>query len=371
MKRDTLVIVDDSELDLVILNEIFKTTFHVQCISNSKQAMSYIRQNKDRICAVFLDIYLWEKGRGIRLLQQLHDSTETENIPIILITSDANEEYVVDGMEKGATDFLVKPVDPHTVHDRVCKIVRNAWPLNTTILDEIGIQGQDTRIKPPHMIEEKEENFFSYDDIESFMVQYLKQLGVFGQFRLGVSLEQCKKISKITGMLVKNYIEHNPSSSLKIQDATLIEYAAHFYDIGFLGIPDYIIKGGASQEDPNRTMYFQHIELGKDFFESFDMEHPFFTYCQEITYWHHKNYDGSGYPITTGRIEVPLSAQFVITALKCDFYAESYVGAEDYYDKMLRALKREIGESISREMYENVVQAQGNMERLMNTIYGR
>lgn len=59
----------------------------------------------------------------------------TAELPVILITTDANEKDVRSSVERGAADFLVKPVDPHTVQERVCAVVREAWPPKTTILD--------------------------------------------------------------------------------------------------------------------------------------------------------------------------------------------------------------------------------------------
>lgn len=42
MKRDILLIIDDSELDLAILNEIFKNTFQVKTLSESKEGLEFI-----------------------------------------------------------------------------------------------------------------------------------------------------------------------------------------------------------------------------------------------------------------------------------------------------------------------------------------
>ena len=135
MTRDTLLVIDDSPLDLAILNEIFKHLFQVECFEEARPAMSYVRRNSQRVCAVLLDICLGRRGAGFQVLQQLQSAPETTPIPVILITADAQEEYVLNGLKKGAADFLVKPVNPHTVQERVCAAVRSAWPAGTTVLD--------------------------------------------------------------------------------------------------------------------------------------------------------------------------------------------------------------------------------------------
>ena len=44
MKRNTLYILDDSELDLAILNEIFKRDFQVTCFSSANLLLSALRE---------------------------------------------------------------------------------------------------------------------------------------------------------------------------------------------------------------------------------------------------------------------------------------------------------------------------------------
>ena len=126
MTRDTLVVIDDSPLDLAILNEIFKHLFQVEGFEEALRAKAYLRRNSERVCAVLLDICLGRQGAGLQVLQQLQTVPETASIPVILITADAREEYVLNGLEKGAVDFLAKPVSPVMIQERVCAAVRGA-----------------------------------------------------------------------------------------------------------------------------------------------------------------------------------------------------------------------------------------------------
>lgn len=134
MYRDTLLIIDDSPIDLAILNEVFKPLFQVVCFEEARPAIAYIRRNTQQICAVLVDICLGRQGAGFSVLQQLQAAPKTMDLPVILITADPCEEYVLTAVEKGAVDFLAKPVQPQTAQERVCQTVRAAWPAGTTIL---------------------------------------------------------------------------------------------------------------------------------------------------------------------------------------------------------------------------------------------
>ena len=67
--------------------------------------------------------------------------------------------------------------------------------------------------------------------------------------------------------------------------------------MGLLGVPDHIIEEGLDQGGSRNPIYFRHTELGHALFTTGpSSSHPLSRYAAEIAYWHHKNYDGSGYP---------------------------------------------------------------------------
>lgn len=358
MKRDTLLIIDDSELDLAILNEIFKNHFRVKCLSNAAQAMRFLSQNQHRICAVLLDICLGRKGAGFMVLQQIQEDTPTSELPIILITSDAQEQYVKDGIAYGAVDFLVKPVDPHTVQTRVCATVKSAWPVGTTILD----------ISDPNISQDNAPlallpRTLSAQDAERIASQWWEKMRILTQHRDAISLSHAQRIQKITILLSETYVETHPDNGLTFLDAAFMGYAAAFFDIGLIGLSDAVLS------DPNAPLYETHTVIGRDFFLQASAEHPFLHYCAEIAYWHHKNFDGSGYPQTDTSATPPLCAQLVRTALRCDHYASVHRNYNNQFDRMLHALSDEVGHTISEEMYTLVQNCREPLSILLHDLH--
>ena len=86
MIRDTLLVIDDSELDLAILNEIFKHHFRVECVMDAHRGLSCLKHERERICAVLLDICLGRRGAGFTVLHQLQLDQTTAELPVILIS---------------------------------------------------------------------------------------------------------------------------------------------------------------------------------------------------------------------------------------------------------------------------------------------
>ena len=321
--------------------------------------MEFIIQNHEKICAVILDICLEEKGVGFSVLGQIKQLKEISNLPVFLVTTDANKEYVVAGIQQGALDFLVKPVDSCTVQSRVCEKVRAVWAEREKNLDmKDDLEDEDSILLLP--------NPLSIKDAERIAKKWIQQMTLLCQLRKGFSIDKYIRIQKITTVLAKTYVENNIGRRLSEEDARLIGLAATFYDIGLMGIPDAIIECDERQEEPNKSVYFKHINLGREFFAIGSEEHPFLQYCADIAYWHHKNFDGTGYPIEGDGESIPLCAQFVRTALICDSYAEYYGGMFKYEEGMITALGREVGCSISKEMYQTVVMAKPNIVKVMD-----
>lgn len=349
MIRDTLLIIDDSELDLAILNEIFKNLFRVECSSDARRGLTFLRHNQERVCAILLDICLERRGAGFTVLQQLQGDAATADLPVILITTDANEKDVRASVERGAVDFLVKPVNPHSIQERVCSVVRAAWPSNSTILDRKNkLNAQASSVSEPKR-EALSQRALSLEESRNLYKRWKKKLEAFSRLRPCLDTADRQSLETITTLLAQRYVKQFPEQGLTSEDAALIGMAAGFCDIGLLGIPDRIIEEG--EEGPDAQIYCQHTKLGYDFFTGEDGI-PLFQYAAEIALWHHKNIDGSGYPQTETGTDIPLSAQLTHTASRIQHYLNYYRGYTDGIERMLRALKSEVGITIALELYQ-------------------
>lgn len=349
--RDTLLVIDDSELDLAILNEIFKHLFRVECIADPRQALSYLRKNHQRVCAILLDICLERRGAGFTVLHQLQGHLETAGVPVILITTDANEKDVRASVEGGAVDFLVKPVDPHTVQERVCAVVRSSWPPETTILDH-----PEEEVRPEEPANAGEEALFpeplSLPRARLLWRRWGEKLAGLCRLRPVLNIAQVRQLCAITTVLAQSYVRQHPDGELTEENAEQIGMAAMFCDIGLFALPDALLERAEAQEWTEETLedYYQHTTLGQQLFAGEENRQPLFRYASEIALWHHKNADGTGYPVRGDGNRIPLSAQLVHTALQVQQYLHYYQGCSDRFERMFRALQNEAGTVITRRM---------------------
>lgn len=365
MIRDTLLIIDDSELDLAILNEIFKGLFRVECVSDARRGLTYLHHNGERICAILLDICLERRGAGFTVLHQLQGNPDTAALPVVLITTDANEKDVRASVERGAVDFLVKPVDPHTVQERVCGVVRAAWPPQSTILDRKP-EPEIKQAPPPEPgLVRPFPQGLSLPDAQWLCRSWADKLAAFCRLRPGLDIEAHQQLGTITALLARQYVELFPDRGLTHEDGEWIGQAAVFCDVGLLGIPDRVLEEGEDQDGPDAQLYYQHTQLGHDLFARQGEELPLFRYAAEIALWHHKNVDGSGYPTEKDGEAIPLSAQLTRTALRIQRYLRYYRGCADGVERMLRTLKSEVGVILSPDLYQAAELVSGSLQEAL------
>ena len=119
-KRKILV-VDDEAVNREMLSMYLSESYTVLQAADGKQAMEIIRENRDTLSLILLDI-LMPVMTGIEVLEELKKEPELARIPVIVITSEQSSE--VDCLKLGAIDFLPKPYpDIEVIHARIQRTI--------------------------------------------------------------------------------------------------------------------------------------------------------------------------------------------------------------------------------------------------------
>lgn len=109
--------VNDAELTLRALRKI-NFANAVQWVKDGAEALDYIfctgayakRQLQDAPRLILLDIKL-PKVDGVEVLKQIKSDERTRGIPVVILTSSAEERDVLQSYHFGANSYIVKPVD--------------------------------------------------------------------------------------------------------------------------------------------------------------------------------------------------------------------------------------------------------------------
>jgi CheY-like chemotaxis protein len=108
---------DDAELAIRALrkNHLANHIFHVK---DGAEALEFIfatgaysdRRIENAPKVVFLDLKL-PKVDGLEVLRQIKSDPQTRSIPVVMLTSSAEEQDVIESYKLGVNSYIVKPVD--------------------------------------------------------------------------------------------------------------------------------------------------------------------------------------------------------------------------------------------------------------------
>jgi two-component system chemotaxis response regulator CheY len=105
-----ILIVDDSPTGRLLQSSVFKAAgFETDTASNGIEALEMIF--KGNYSLIITDINM-PKMDGLRLTQALREQEGYRDVPIIIVTSESEEDDKMKGIEAGANVYLVKPTNP-------------------------------------------------------------------------------------------------------------------------------------------------------------------------------------------------------------------------------------------------------------------
>lgn len=119
MTLHILLAEDDRQLQRQLAEQLADFGHKVETANDGGAAMAMIgRQAFD---AVILD-WMMPSIDGITLLRQMRDASVT--VPVLMLTALGHVYDKVEGLEAGADDYVVKPVDPMELNARINALVR-------------------------------------------------------------------------------------------------------------------------------------------------------------------------------------------------------------------------------------------------------
>jgi CheY-like chemotaxis protein len=120
--RPTLLIVDDTPDNLMLLSSIFKDEYRVRLAQNGEKALA-ICHSESPPDLVLLDVMM-PSMNGFEVIAKMREHPASEFIPVIFVTAMVDDMARSKGLELGAVDYVTKPVDPATLKLRVRNFMR-------------------------------------------------------------------------------------------------------------------------------------------------------------------------------------------------------------------------------------------------------
>lgn len=116
--RTKVLIVDDNPANIVALTNLIEAPdVEVLSATSSNDALALLLDH--RVALALLDVQM-PIVSGFELARLMRSSERSKSTPIIFVTaSQRSQADIFEGYEKGAVDYLLKPLDPHIVRTKV------------------------------------------------------------------------------------------------------------------------------------------------------------------------------------------------------------------------------------------------------------
>lgn len=106
-----ILVVDDDNVSVkVIINHLKEAHYLVDSANQGKEAWEMLTQYPEEYAVILVDRMMMGVD-GMELLRRIKQSPPLQNIPVIMITGQAQPEEHVDAIAAGVFDFLYKPIE--------------------------------------------------------------------------------------------------------------------------------------------------------------------------------------------------------------------------------------------------------------------
>ena len=292
MERQTIMLVDDAEINRMMLAEILGDQYNYVEAANGREAIRLLERDLT-VDLMLLDINMPEMN-GFQVLEQMNHFHWINEIPVIMISAEETSSAIEQAYTLGVTDYIRRPFDAFIVRRRVANTLNlyaNQKRLTKLVSDQVC---------------EREEN-------TNLMVGILSQVV---EFRNHESGEHIRNIRAVTEVLLHQLVKKTNLYQLSEEDIALIKTAAAVHDIGKITVPEEILNKPGKLTPEEFAVMKTHAAAGAHILEQmpFGQDKPLFRYALEICRWHHERWDGHGYPDGLRGEQIPISAQIVALA---------------------------------------------------------
>lgn len=119
---DIVLFVDDNADLRTFFSMSFSDKFKVVAVENGIKALEYLKNNE---CDIVVSDVMMPEMQGDELCRRIKHNPDTSWMPVILLTAKAGKDFVVEGLEAGADDYVTKPFDTEILCSKIQTTLAN------------------------------------------------------------------------------------------------------------------------------------------------------------------------------------------------------------------------------------------------------
>jgi putative two-component system response regulator len=284
-----ILIVDDEPVNLKLLNKMLSVQGYsnLVLVQDSRQVLEAYRQQRTDL--ILLDINMPHLD-GFGVLEQLKALDDPLLPPVVILTAQHSQDFLLRALNAGARDSITKPFDRNELLARVRNML-DAHTAYRLVYDQKDVLDE--------MVQARTE------ELRRTRLQVVQRLGRAAEYRDNETGNHILRMSHISALLAK-------AIGWNKVDCELMLHASPMHDIGKIGIPDHILLKPGKFEPEEWDIMKTHAIIGANILEGDDSD--LMRCAGEIALTHHEKWDGSGYPYGLFGEAIPLTGRIAALA---------------------------------------------------------
>jgi putative two-component system response regulator len=263
-QRPHILAVDDATDLLALMAKALGPDYEVDTAADAGTAIekAFADPHPDLI---LLDIEMPEVS-GFEVCRALKGEALTADIPVIFLTGKTDAQSQVEGLQMGAVDYVMKPI--------------NAAVLRTRVRMHLALKHQRQELE--RTVAERTAQ------LEHTRAELIKRLARAMEFHESQAVgNRVMRLGHYAKLLAQ-------AAGIKPEIAEMMMKAAPLHDVGKLGVPAEILRKKEQLSAPDWERVKRHPALGAEIIGEHD--DPLLKLARQLALTHHEHWDGSGYP---------------------------------------------------------------------------
>jgi putative two-component system response regulator len=280
-RRPVILVADDSEDIRNLFGIMLKSKYDVRFAVNSDETLA--GADTDPLPdLILLDVEMPELN-GYEVCTRLKANPALAHIPVIFVTARSDPKDQARGLLAGAVDYITKPISAPITMLRV----RTQLAL------------VDQRRALEEQIQQRTEEL--YDT----RIELIRRLARAMEFREGGLTNRVLRVGGYVELLTQ-------ALGLKDKVVEILAQAAPLYDIGKMGVPEYVLKKSDALNDKEWEEMRRHPEIGAGIIG--EHKDPLLEQARVMALTHHERWDGTGYPRKLKGNAIPVPGRIMAVA---------------------------------------------------------
>jgi len=291
-----ILAIDDSLTDLTMIEYIL-SSHQVLVARDGQEGLSMLKEHPETDL-ILLDLRMPVMD-GFAFLDKM--GPLGIEIPVIILTNSEEVDKEILGLDKGAMDFIRKPL--------------NFQALQKRIEVQLRLKQATEQIRQHNrMLEEQVQQ-------RTAEIRKTNEITINALVRLleirNVESSDHSRRTKVMMQLLCEELQKHPKDGYQLSEKDIQELVdtAPLHDIGKVGIPDNILLKPDRLEQAEIVIMREHVLKGVEALdysiETSDAKISFIETARELIASHHEWFDGSGYPNGLDHDKIPLSGRLM------------------------------------------------------------